>query len=70
MRNFGGTLLLLGVVGFLYCSSQLGSQGPVPEGLTVWEALAYPAARYEAGRWLAACAAGFGFLMALFPKGR
>jgi hypothetical protein len=30
----------------------------------------YPAGRYEIGRWAAACAAGFGFLMAMFPKGR
>jgi hypothetical protein len=70
MRNFGGILLGLGVVGFLYCNSQLSEEGAVPEGLTVTETLALPAGRYEAGRWASACAAGFGFLMAMFPKGR
>ena len=70
MRNFGGMLLLLGVVGFLYCGSQLGSQAPVPEGLSLTQTLGHPAGRFEFGRWVSACAAGFGFLMAMFPKGR
>lgn len=70
MRNFGGILLLLGIVGFLYFNSQLSSQEPVPPGLSVSKSLEYPAGRYEVARWASACAAGFGFLMAMFPKGR
>jgi hypothetical protein len=70
MRNFGGILLVVGVAGFLYCGSQLSTHEPVPEGLTVVETLEHPAGRYETGRWASACAAGFGLLMAVFPKGR
>jgi len=70
MRNVGGILMVAGVAGFLYCGSQVSTQEPVPEGLTVGETLEYPAGRYEAGRWVSACAAGFGLLMAMFPKGR
>jgi hypothetical protein len=70
MRNFGGILMVVGVAGFLYCSSQLSTLEPVPEGLTAVESLDHPAGRYEIGRWASACAAGFGFLMAMFPKGR
>lgn len=70
MRNLGGILLVLGIGGFLYCSSQLSSQAPAPEGLSVTATLAYAAGRYELGRWACACLAGFGFLMTMFPKGR
>lgn len=70
MRNFGGTLLLLGVIGFFYCSSQLEESGPPPEGLSISESFAHPTGRYEIGRWASACAAAFGGVMALFPKGR
>jgi hypothetical protein len=70
MRNLGGILLLAGVVGFLYCNSQLSGLDPVPEGLSISRSLEYAAGRYEVGRWVSACAAGFGFLMAMFPKGR
>ena len=70
MRNFGGILVLLGIVGFLYCGSQLSGQEPVPAGLSLSSSLEYPAGRYEVGRWASACAAGFGLLMTMFPKGR
>jgi len=70
MRNFGGLLLAMGIAAFLYCNAQLSGVDPVPEGLTIGETLAYPAGRYEAGRWLSACTAGFGLLMAVFPKDR
>jgi hypothetical protein len=70
MRSFGGLLLIAGIAGFLYCGSQLASLEPVPEGVSVSRSFEYPAGRYEIGRWAAACAAGFGLLMAMFPKGR
>jgi hypothetical protein len=70
MRSFGGLLLIVGIAGFLYCGSQLASLEPVPEGLSLSGSFEHPAGRYELGRWVAACAAGFGFLMAMFPKGR
>ncbi len=70
MRNFGGILLLLGIFGFVYCSSQMDKFEPVPQGKSISEALAYPAGKWEVGRYACAAAAGFGLLMAMFPKGR
>ena len=70
MRNFGSLLLLLGIVGFLYCSSRLSETAPLPAGLSVGEGLRQPAGRWEVARYACGAAAGFGLLMTLFPKGR
>lgn len=70
MRNFGALLLLLGILGFLYCSSRLSEAPPMPQGLSVSDSLDYPAGRWEMARYASAAAAGFGLLMAMFPKGR
>jgi hypothetical protein len=70
MRNFGGILLILGVLGFFYASSRLGEAEPLPEGLSVSGGLHYPAGRWEMARYGCAGVAGFGLLMAMFPKGR
>jgi hypothetical protein len=43
MRNFGGFMLLVGILGFLYCSSQLSKTGSVPEGKSISESLEYDA---------------------------
>jgi len=70
MRNFGGVLLLLGIAGFFYCSSRLSEAGPLPQGLSLSESLDRPAGRWEMARYGCAAVAGFGLLMAMFPKGR
>jgi len=70
MRNFGGILLVLGILGFFYTSSKLGEVEPLPEGLSISEGLKEPAGRWEVARYGCAAAAGFGLLMAMFPKGR
>jgi hypothetical protein len=70
MRNFGGFLLLVGVLGFFYCAAQLSHLDPVPAGKSLSEALAYPAGRFDLGRYASALMAAVGFLLALFPKGR
>jgi hypothetical protein len=70
MRNIGGILLILGVLGFFYCSSQLESLEPVPQGLSVGEGFEYPAGKWEVARYACGGLAGFGLLMAMFPKGR
>ena len=70
MRNLGGVLLLLGIFGFFYCSSRLSDAGPLPAGLSISESLEQPAGRWEMARYACASAAGFGLLMAMFPKGR
>jgi hypothetical protein len=70
MRNFGGILLLLGVLGFFYASSRLDEVEPLPPGVSVSEGLEQPAGRWELARYGCAGAAGIGLLLALFPKGR
>jgi hypothetical protein len=68
MRNLGGILLLLGILGFFYTSSQLEDLEPVPQGLSVSEGLRYPAGRWDVARYACAAAAAFGLLLALVPK--
>jgi hypothetical protein len=70
MRNFGAILLLLGILGFFYSSSRLGEAEPLPEGLSIAEGLREPAGRWDMARYGCAAVAGFGLLMAMFPKGR
>jgi len=70
MRNFGGILLLLGVMGFFYSTAQLGKAEPLPEGLSVSDGLREPAGRWELARYGCAGAAALGLLLAMFPKGR
>lgn len=70
MRNVGGIVLVLGIAGFLYCSSRLSEGPPLPEGMSVSESLHQAAGRWDLARYGCAAVAGFGLLMALFPKGR
>jgi hypothetical protein len=70
MRNFGGIMLLLGVLGFFYCAGKLDEYDPVPEGTSISKSLELPAGRWDIGRYLCGMVAGFGVLMAIFPKGR
>jgi hypothetical protein len=70
MRNFGLILLVLGILAFFYTSSRLEEVEPLPEGLSVFEGLKEPAGRWEMARYACAGVAGFGVLIAMFPKGR
>ncbi len=70
MRNFGGIVLILGILAFFYASSRLEEVEPLPEGLSVSEGLEQPAGRWQMVRYGCAGVAGFGLLMLLFPKGR
>ncbi len=70
MRNFGLVLLIVGILSFFYVSSRLDDLEPLPEGLSVTESLKEPAGRWQMARYVCAGVAGFGVLMALFPKGR
>ena len=54
MRNFGGILLILGVLGFFYASGQKDKHPALPEGLTVSETMRYPGGRWEMARYGAA----------------
>jgi len=70
MRNTGAILLLAGIAGFLYCSSRLSEVTPLPPGLSISDGLREPAGQWEMARYACGAAAGFGLLMAMFPKGR
>lgn len=70
MRNLGAIVLLLGILGFFYASSRVDDLDPVPQGLSISEALGYPAGRWDVARYGFAGAAAIGLLMTLFPKGR
>ncbi|HXK11404.1 MAG TPA: hypothetical protein VMT70_17300 [Vicinamibacteria bacterium] len=70
MRSFGAVLILLGILGFVYASSQLDAVPPLPQGLSVGESLRIPAGRWQIARYGCAAAAGVGLLMAMMPKGR
>jgi hypothetical protein len=70
MRNFGGILMLLGVLGFFYATTKLDDVEPLPQGVSLSEGLDRPAGRWDLARYVCAGAAGIGLLLALFPKGR
>jgi hypothetical protein len=70
MRTFGILAIVFGIFGFVYAGDQVKQHEPVPPGLTARESLEYPAGRWEIARYGAAALAGFGLLMAMFPKGR
>jgi hypothetical protein len=70
MRNAGGMLLLVGVLGFFYCSARLSNLEPVPAGKSISDSLQYPAGRFEVGRYASAMVGAVGLILALFPKGR
>ena len=70
MRNFGAILLLIGIIGFFYASSQVDEHEPPPAGVSVSEELETAAGRWEMVRYGSAGAAALGLLMFLFPKGR
>ena len=70
MRNFGGLMLLVGIIGFFYCTSEAQKAGQVPEGKSISESLEYDAGRWEVGRYVCAGIGAFGLLMTMFPTGR
>ena len=70
MRNLGLLLLALGVLGFLYCSSQLANLAPVPPGVELGDYLDYEAGKLELARYAAAMFGFIGLLLAFFPQGR
>ena len=70
MRTLGLVMLALGVLGFLYCSSQLSGLPPIPEGVELSDYMQYESGKLELGRYVAAMAGFIGALLAFFPQGR
>ena len=65
MRNLGFVLLVAGVAGFFYCSSQTSRFEPLPMGLGVSEALQTERGKWEAGRYACVAGAFMGILLAM-----
>jgi len=70
MRNTGIVLLLVGILGFFYCTGRKQEEAPLPDGLSIHESWDYPAGKWEVARYACALVGGFGLLMSFFPKGR
>jgi hypothetical protein len=70
MRNFGGIMMILGVFGFFYCTSQKDKYPELPPGLSLGESMSQPGGKWDVARYACAGVVGFGLLLALFPKGR
>jgi hypothetical protein len=70
MRTLGALLVLAGIVGFFYCSSQLADMPPLPEGISLERYLEYDAGKLELWRYLSLVAGFIGVILSLFPKGR
>jgi hypothetical protein len=70
MRTLGALLVLAGIVGFFYCSNQLGGLPAIPEGTTLQRYLEYDAGKFELGRYLSLVGGFIGVILSLFPKGR
>jgi hypothetical protein len=70
MRTLGGVLVLVGIVGFFYCSSNMQGLESIPEGTSLSRYLEYDAGKFELGRYLSLVAGLIGIIMSLFPKGR
>jgi hypothetical protein len=70
MRNFGATALLLGGLGYFYCSDQLGRYAVPSQDTSVAKALATPGGRWQVAQYACVTFGALGALMLLFPKGR
>jgi hypothetical protein len=63
-------MLLVGILGFFYATSQMEEAEPVPPGISLSEYTRYTAGRWELARYALAAVGGIGALFALFPEGR
>jgi drug/metabolite transporter (DMT)-like permease len=70
MRTLGAFLILIGIIGFVYCSTQLSKTSPVPPGRTIMETLDYPAGRLELGQYAAVVVGAVGALITILPRER
>ena len=70
MRAFGGVLVLVGILGFIYTGDQLAKYEPLSSERTLRESVNHPAGRWEIAHYGAALVGAVGLLLALYPKGR
>jgi hypothetical protein len=70
MRQAGALLVLVGVVGFFYCSGRLSTAPPVREGAGIVEMLREPAGRWDLARYASAFLGATGSVLLLFTRRR
>ncbi len=70
MRQWGGLIVLVGVIGFFYCGDRVAKAPPLPEGLSVTRTLRQPAGPWIVGRFVCACVAASGAVILLFARNR
>ena len=70
MRNFGFILIVVGIAGFFYCTTQMQGLEPLSANADLGDYFRNKAGRLELGRFAAAGAGFIGLLMAFFPQGR
>jgi hypothetical protein len=70
MRTLGALLLLVGIVGFFYCSSNMQGLESIPDGTSLSRYLEYDAGKFELGRYLSLISGLVGIVLSLLPKGR
>lgn len=68
MRSFGLIAMMLGILGFFYCSSRASALEPVPAGKSIGETLDYEAGRWELARYGCGGAAMVGLLLFFASK--
>jgi hypothetical protein len=70
MRQVGGVLVLLGVVGFFYCSGKVADAPPVPKDMGIMESLHEPGGRWDVARYGCALVGATGSVLLVFTRGR
>jgi hypothetical protein len=70
MRQAGGVLVVLGVVGFFYCSAKVSDAPPVPKEAGIMEALREPGGRWDLARYGSAFVGATGSVLLLFTRRR
>jgi len=70
MRNRGAMLLVLAVIGYLFCASKLAEAPPLAPGLSLRESLSEPAGRWEAAEYACVILGAVGAIFLFLPRPR
>jgi hypothetical protein len=70
MRHAGAVLVLVGVVGYFYCSSKVSGAPPYRQDAGILETLREPGARWDLARYASAFVGATGSVLLLFTRRR
>jgi hypothetical protein len=70
MRKLGLVVLVGGLFGFFYASSQMAGLQPLPPDVAIGDYMQYEAGKWELARYGGALAVLIGIVLSLFPSGR